>query len=152
VAATSHWDAPTISAQYEPILYGWKHGIDHYWCGARDQGDVWFIDKPAKNDLHPTMKPVELVERAIRNSSKSRDIVLDPFGGSGTTVIAAERAGRSAPFGRTRPQSSSNVGRTRRGNPRCSVPPARVSLNWLQRTLRPHNSLPGDCPGYATAA
>ena len=82
--------------QYEPILYGWKDGADHYWCGARDQGDVWFIDKPAKNDLHPTMKPIELVERAIRNSSKSRDIVLDPFGGSGTTMIAAERAGRRA--------------------------------------------------------
>jgi DNA modification methylase len=82
--------------QYEPILYGWKDGVDHYWCGARDQGDVWFFDKPAKNDLHPTMKPVALVERAIRNSSKSRDIVLDPFGGSGTTVIAAERAGRRA--------------------------------------------------------
>jgi DNA modification methylase len=48
------------------------------------------------NDLHPTMKPVALVERAIRNSSKSRDIVLDPFGGSGTTMIAAERAGRRA--------------------------------------------------------
>jgi DNA modification methylase len=63
--------------QYEPILYGWKDGADHYWCGARDQGDVWFIDKPVRNDLHPTMKPVSLVERAIRNSSKSRDIVLD---------------------------------------------------------------------------
>jgi DNA modification methylase len=80
--------------QYEPILYGWKDGTDHYWCGARDQGDVWFIDKPSKNDLHPTMKPVGLVERAIRNSSKSRDIVLDLFGGSGTTLIAAERSGR----------------------------------------------------------
>ena len=43
--------------QYEPILYGWKQGADHYWCGDRDQGDVWFFDKPAKNDLHPTMKP-----------------------------------------------------------------------------------------------
>ena len=82
--------------QYEPILYGWKEGTDHYWCGARDQGDVWFVDKPVKNDLHPTMKPIELVERAIRNSSKSRDIILDPFGGSGTTMIAAERAGRRA--------------------------------------------------------
>jgi DNA modification methylase len=82
--------------QYEPILYGWKDGAVHYWCGARDQGDVWFFDKPTKNDLHPTMKPVALVERAIRNSSKTRDIVLDPFGGSGTTLIAAERAGRRA--------------------------------------------------------
>ena len=82
--------------QYEPILYGWKDGTDHYWCGARDQGDVWFFDKPHKNDLHPTMKPVALVERAIRNSSKSRDIVFDPFGGSGTTLIAAEHSGRRA--------------------------------------------------------
>ena len=82
--------------QYEPILYGWKDGSQHYWCGARDQGDVWFVNKPRVNDLHPTMKPVELVERAITNSSKSRDIVLDLFGGSGTTLIAAERTGRSA--------------------------------------------------------
>ena len=82
--------------QYEPILYGWKQGTDHFWCGARDQGDVWFVDKPRVNDLHPTMKPVELIERAITNSSKSRDIVLDLFGGSGTTLIAAERTGRSA--------------------------------------------------------
>ena len=82
--------------QYEPILYGWKQGTDHFWCGARDQGDVWFVEKPRVNDLHPTMKPVELIERAITNSSKSRDIVLDLFGGSGTTLIAAERTGRSA--------------------------------------------------------
>jgi DNA modification methylase len=82
--------------QYEPILYGWKEGTDHFWCGARDQGDVWFVKKPVVNDLHPTMKPVELVERAIRNSSKGRDTVLDPFGGSGTTVIACEKAGRQA--------------------------------------------------------
>jgi DNA modification methylase len=82
--------------QYEPILYGWKDGTDHFWCGARDQGDVWFIKKPVSNDLHPTMKPVELVERAIRNSSKGRDTVLDPFGGSGTTLIACEKAGRQA--------------------------------------------------------
>ena len=78
------------------ILYGWKEGADHYWCGARDQGDVWFFDKPVRNDLHPTMKPVALVERAIRNSSKTRDIVLDPFGGSGSTLIACEKTGRQA--------------------------------------------------------
>jgi DNA modification methylase len=82
--------------QYEPILYGWREGTDHFWCGARDQGDVWQIKKPQKNDLHPTMKPVELVERAVRNSSKTRDIVLDPFGGSGTTLIACEKSGRRA--------------------------------------------------------
>ena len=82
--------------QYEPILYGWKEGTDHYWCGARDRGDVWFVNKPIANDLHPTMKPVELVERAIRNSSKSRDTVLDPFAGSGSTLIACEKTGRQA--------------------------------------------------------
>jgi DNA modification methylase len=82
--------------QYEPILYGWKIGSDHYWCGARDQGDVWIFDKPVRNDLHPTMKPVALVERAIRNSSKSRDIVLDLFAGSGSTLIACAKAGRQA--------------------------------------------------------
>ena len=82
--------------QYEPILYGWRDGTERFWCGARDQGDVWFIDRTSKNDLHPTMKPVALVERAIRNSSKSRDLVLDPFGGSGTTMIACEKAGRRA--------------------------------------------------------
>ena len=80
--------------QYEPILYGWKEGADHFWCGARDQGDVWFIDKPRVNDLHPTQKPIALVERAIRNSSKGRDIVLDGFGGSGSTLIACEKSGR----------------------------------------------------------
>ena len=82
--------------QYEPILYGWKEGTDHFWCGARDQGDVWFVKKPVANDLHPTMKPVELVERAVGNSSKGRDTVLDPFGGSGSTLIACEKTGRQA--------------------------------------------------------
>ncbi len=82
--------------QYEPILYGWPEGAQRHWCGDRDQGDVWQIKKPQKNDLHPTMKPVELVERAIRNSSRPGNVVLDPFGGSGTTLIAAEKSGRVA--------------------------------------------------------
>lgn len=82
--------------QYEPILYGWREGASRHWCGDRDQGDVWQIKKPHKNDLHPTMKPVELVERAIRNSSRPGNLVLDPFGGSGTTLIAAEKSGRVA--------------------------------------------------------
>ncbi len=82
--------------QYEPILYGWPEGAQRHWCGDRDQGDVWAIKKPQKNDLHPTMKPVELVERAIRNSSRPGNMVLDPFGGSGTALIAAEKSGRTA--------------------------------------------------------
>lgn len=82
--------------QYEPILYGWKKGGDHYWCGARDQSDIWHINRPHLQNLHPTMKPVALVERAIKNSSKNKDIILDPFGGSGTTLIAAENVGRYA--------------------------------------------------------
>jgi DNA modification methylase len=82
--------------QYEPILYGWRDGASHHWCGDRNQGDVWQIARPIKNDLHPTMKPVELVERAIQNSSKAGDIVLDPFGGSGSSLIAAEKTGRTA--------------------------------------------------------
>ncbi len=82
--------------QYEPILYGWPEGATRHWCGDRDQSDVWQIKKPHKNDLHPTMKPVELVERAIRNSSRPGNVMLDPFGGSGTTLIAAEKSGRAA--------------------------------------------------------
>ena len=82
--------------QYEPILYGWLDGVTRHWCGDRDQGDVWHIKKPHKNDLHPTMKPVELVERAIRNSSRPGNVVMDPFGGSGTTMIAAHKSGRKA--------------------------------------------------------
>lgn len=82
--------------QYEPILYGWGADKKHYWCGDRDQADVWEYNKPVKNDLHPTMKPVELVERAINNSSKVGDIVLDGFGGSGSTLIAAEKTRRKA--------------------------------------------------------
>lgn len=82
--------------QYEPILYGWPQGAKRHWCGDRSQGDVWDIKKPRLNDLHPTMKPVELVERALRNSSEVGDVVLDPFAGSGTTLIAAEKVGRVA--------------------------------------------------------
>jgi DNA modification methylase len=82
--------------QYEIVLYGWKQGGSHYWCGARNQGDVWFIDKPRVNDLHPTMKPVELVERAIVHSSRKGDLILDPFGGSGSTLIACQKTGRVA--------------------------------------------------------
>ena len=80
--------------QYEPLWYGWREGAEHHWCGDRDQGDVWTIERPAGSELHPTMKPLALVERAIENSSRAGDLVLDLFLGSGSTLIAAERTGR----------------------------------------------------------
>ena len=82
--------------QFEPILYGWRQGGSHYWSGARDQGDLWLFDKPHTNDLHPTMKPVALIERAVLNSTQRGDTVLDPFAGSGSTLIACEKTGREA--------------------------------------------------------
>jgi DNA modification methylase len=90
--------------QYEPILYGWRQGAQHFWCGDRNQGDVWQFPKPRVNDLHPTMKPIELIERAIRNSSQEGDIVLDPFAGSGSTLIACQRTGRRARLIELEPQ------------------------------------------------
>jgi DNA modification methylase len=80
---------------YEPIWYGWREGAKHFWCGDRDQGDVWQIARPSESKLHPTMKPLALVERALINSSRPGDSVLDLFLGSGTTLIAAERTGRT---------------------------------------------------------
>lgn len=79
----------------EPVVYGWLPGT-HSWYGGRNQTSVWDIPRPVKADLHPTMKPVELLERVIRNSSAPGDVVLDPFGGSGTTLVAADRLGRRA--------------------------------------------------------
>jgi hypothetical protein len=81
--------------QYEPIMYGWPSRANRHWGGARDQGDVWFIADLADNGK-PARQPVELVERAIENSSQAGDTVLDPFAGSGTTLIACERLKRRA--------------------------------------------------------
>ncbi len=81
---------------HEPIFYGWIDGQTHIYYGDRKQTSVWEVDRPTKSELHPTMKPVELVLKAIHNSSKAGDIVYDPFGGSGSTLIAAEKAGRAA--------------------------------------------------------
>jgi DNA modification methylase len=80
--------------QYEPIWFGWRESAKHHWCGDRDQGDVWEIARPSESEAHPTMKPLALVEKAIINSSKPGDVILDLFLGSGSTLIAAERAGR----------------------------------------------------------
>ena len=81
--------------KHEPIIYGWKKkGTHHFYGQGRFKTTVWDIAKPIKNDLHPTMKPVELVANAILDGSKEGDIVLDIFGGSGTTLIASEQLGR----------------------------------------------------------
>ena len=82
--------------QYEAILYGWPARGKRFFIEARNEADVWEYPRPRRNDLHPTMKPIPLVERAIANSSLPEQVVVDPFGGSGTTLIAAERLGRKA--------------------------------------------------------
>lgn len=80
--------------QHEPALFGWKPTGAHYWNGDRKQSTIWNFDKPVANDIHPTMKPVPLIEYIIKNSSKYGDIVFDCFLGSGTTLIAADRTDR----------------------------------------------------------
>ena len=80
--------------KHEPCLYGWKDGASHNWYSDRCQTTILEFDKPARNGEHPTMKPVELFAYQIQNSTKKNDIVLDLFGGSGTTIIACEQTGR----------------------------------------------------------
>lgn len=82
--------------KHEPCLYGWKDGATHIWNGDRKQTTVFQVDKPQRSALHPTMKPVELFTSQMVNSSRPGDIVLDLFGGSGTTLIAAEQSDRTA--------------------------------------------------------
>ncbi len=80
--------------QHEPCLYGWKKKGKHQWYSDRKQTTIWEFDKPKKNGDHPTMKPIPLIAYPIKNSSMSNCIVLDPFGGSGSTLIACEQLGR----------------------------------------------------------
>lgn len=82
-----HW-------QHEPILYGWRPGAAHTWNSDRKQTTIWAFDRPSRSSDHPTMKPVGIPANAIQNSSKAGDIILDLFGGSGSTLIAAEQTGR----------------------------------------------------------
>lgn len=84
-----HW-------KHEPCLYGWKDGSGHLWASDRKQTTILEFDRPSRNKEHPTMKPVELFEYQMLNNTKGGDIVLDSFGGSGTTMIAAEKNGRVA--------------------------------------------------------
>lgn len=81
--------------QHEPILYGWKPTAAHRWHSDRKQTTIWNFDKPVKNALHPTMKPISLMAYPIENSSKIGETVLDPFGGSGSTLIACEQLSRT---------------------------------------------------------
>jgi site-specific DNA-methyltransferase (adenine-specific) len=81
--------------RHEPVLYGWRDGAAHHFIDDRTQDSVWEIPRPTRSEAHPTMKPVELVERAIRNSSRPGDTVYDGFVGSGTTLIAAEKSMRA---------------------------------------------------------
>ena len=82
-----HW-------KHEPILVGWSEGGSHNWYSDRKQSTIWEFNKPSKNDIHPTMKPIDLISYPISNSSKKGDIVVDFFGGSGSTLIACENIGR----------------------------------------------------------
>lgn len=82
--------------QHEPCLYGWNEGAGHAWYSDRKQTTILRFDKPTRSKEHPTMKPVPLFGYLVQNSSKPGDIVLDPFSGSGTTVIAAEQLDRTA--------------------------------------------------------
>jgi len=92
--------SPGASARYkfqhEPIFYCHRKGQSDPWYGDKSQSTLWQEKKPAANRLHPTMKPVEFIERALVNSSKAGDLVLDLFGGSGSTLIACEKMGRSS--------------------------------------------------------
>ena len=81
--------------QHEPVLYGWKKGGKHQWYTGRKETTIWEFDKPKKNGDHPTMKPIPLVAYPIMNSSMSNTLVVDPFGGSGSTLIACEQTDRS---------------------------------------------------------
>jgi DNA modification methylase len=81
---------------YEPCIYAYKKGKSCQWFGPSDEKTVWELKKESKNEYHPTQKPVELPERALNNSSKINDIVLDLFGGSGSTMVAAQQLKRKA--------------------------------------------------------
>ena len=89
-----------LSAQYkqkhEPCFYCYKKGQSPYWYGPTNEVTVWDVKRESKNEYHPTQKPIELPERAINNSSKLNDIVLDLFGGSGSTMVAAQQLNRKA--------------------------------------------------------
>jgi DNA modification methylase len=93
---TFAWGFGRYKFQHEPIFYCHVAGQKDAWYGDKSQSTLWEEKKPAANRIHPTSKPVELIERALVNSSKAGDIVVDLFGGSGSTLIGCERRGRKA--------------------------------------------------------
>jgi DNA modification methylase len=93
---TFAWGFGRYKFQHEPIFYAHLADQKDAWYGDKSQSTLWQENKPAANRLHPTAKPVELVERALLNSSKAGDVVVDLFGGSGSTLIACERRGRKS--------------------------------------------------------
>ena len=93
---TFAWGFGRYKFRHEPIFYAHVAGQSDAWYGDKSQSTLWEENKPAANRLHPTMKPVELIERALLNISKAGDVVVDLFGGSGSTLIACERRGRAA--------------------------------------------------------
>jgi DNA modification methylase len=93
---TFAWGFARYKFQHEPIFYCYISGESDAWYGDKSQSTIWAENKPSANRLHPTTKPVELVERALVNSSRAGDVVVDLFGGSGSTLIGCERRGRRA--------------------------------------------------------
>jgi site-specific DNA-methyltransferase (adenine-specific) len=132
--------------RHEPILYGWKEGGAHFFGGGRAQDTVWEIPRPRRSETHPTMKPVELVARALSNSSRPGDLVYEPFAGSGTTIIAAEQTRRRCVALEIDPRYA-QVAIERweaftGGRPRCSMPDAQNHDQMVP---------PGPCDTHGTA-
>ena len=88
-------EAEECDDAHDPCLYGWKDGAAHFWSGGRKQTTVLYCDRPKKSAEHPTMKPIVLFDRLMKNSTKAGDVVVDLFGGSGTSLMAAEQNGRA---------------------------------------------------------
>ncbi len=134
--------------QHEPCLYGWANGAAHTWLSDRSQTTVLAYDKPSRSAEHPTMKPVELIAYQITNSCPTGGIVLDPFGGSGTTMIAAQQTGRRGYLVELDPRYADVI--VRRYAAYAATDPVRVAPDGTQT---PWSALEGaTAPSKATEA
>jgi len=131
---TFAWGFGRYKFQHEPIFYGHVAGQKDPWYGDKSQSTLWQEKKPAANRLHPTMKPVELIERALVNSSKAGDLVFDPFGGSGSTMIACEKLGRKSALIELDPKYADVI-----------------ALRWMEFTGK-EAFLESTCQSFATVA